>query len=52
MDDWFADNVRKTFPGGEAGELAEELDVEPDTTPEAEIDPERLEKLRALGYVE
>ena len=32
--------------------LAEELDVEPDTTPEAEIDPERLEKLRALGYVE
>ncbi|MCH2184509.1 sulfatase [Myxococcota bacterium] len=32
--------------------LAEELDVQPDTSPEAEIDPERLEKLRALGYVE
>ncbi|MDG2049229.1 MAG: sulfatase [Myxococcota bacterium] len=32
--------------------LAEELDVQPDTTPETEIDPERLEKLRALGYVE
>ena len=32
--------------------LATELGVVPDTSPESAIDPDRLEKLRALGYVE
>ena len=33
-------------------QIAESFDVEPDTHPTTEIEPERLEKLRALGYVQ
>ena len=32
--------------------MAESFGVAPDTHPTTEIEPERLEKLRALGYVE
>lgn len=36
----------------ETARLAAELGVKPDVAPDTEIDPARLEKLRALGYVE